>query len=124
MEMVLLTPLMVVLVLFVVHSGRAGTVVEQVRHAADQGARAASMMSTDRQSTAARWAVAADLHRNGVGCVQPDVAVRTGASGSVRTVTVTVSCSIDTTGLRLLGVGERRVHASSTEPIDRYRGGR
>lgn len=122
-ELVLLTPVIVVLALFVVYAGRAGTVVEQVRHAADQGARAASLLSAPRQRAAAEGAVLNDLRRSGVGCVEPVTRLAANRSGRVATVTVTVTCAIDILGLSLLGVGQRRVSATSTEPIDVYRGG-
>ena len=38
-ELVLLTPLLMILVLLVVLAGRSGEVLLQVKHAADQGAR-------------------------------------------------------------------------------------
>jgi hypothetical protein len=38
-------------------------------------------------------------------------------------VTVVVSCSVERSGLSLLGVDNRTVSARSTEVIDRYRGG-
>lgn len=122
-ELVLLTPMLVAMLLLIVHGGRAGTVVEQLRHAADQGARAASIVSTARQSSSARDEVLADLARNGVGCRDPQVRVDASRAGRVRTVRVTVSCDIDTVGLALLGVGTRRISAASTEAIDVYRGG-
>lgn len=122
-EMVLLTPMLMVLVLFIVYAGRGGTVVEQVRHAADQGARSASMVALPRQYSAARDAVLADLRRNGVGCSRPSVQLSLGRRGRVRTVRVTVTCTIMTTGLSLLGSRQRDVRASSTEAIDVFRGG-
>lgn len=122
-ELVVLTPMIMMLVLFIVHGGRVGTVAEQLRHAADQGARAASLVSAARQSSAARAAVMADLQRNGVGCADPTVRVVDSWTGRVRTVRVTVSCRIDSVGLALLGAASRRVSTSSTEAIDVYRGG-
>ena len=41
-ELVILTPLLMLLVLFGIYAGRASEAVIQVRHAADQAARAAS----------------------------------------------------------------------------------
>lgn len=122
-EMVLLTPVLMVLILFVVHAGRAGTVVEQVRHAADQGARSASLVSSSRQRSAAEAAVMDDLRRSGVGCARPTVRLSSGTAGRVRTVRVDVGCSVAVSGLGLLGIRERRVTAASTEPIDVHRGG-
>jgi Flp pilus assembly protein TadG len=122
-ELVLLTPMLVVLILFVVHAGRSATAMQQIRHAADQGARAASLMSGSRQQSAAVSAVTADLRRSGVGCDQPSVALTTGRVGRVRTVRVTVACGIEAAGLTLLQPSGRRIQVTSTEPIDVYRGG-
>jgi Flp pilus assembly protein TadG len=121
-ELVLITPIVIVLLLFVVHAGRAGQSVEVVRHAADQGARAASMASRSRMVAAARTAVDADLADAGSPCSSTSVTVTTSV-GSLPggTVTVSVMCEIDTTGLRLLGLRRRTVVASSTEVFDRFR---
>ena len=56
-ELVLLAPALVLMVLLIVLAGRAGQTVEQVRHAADQGARAASLVSRPAMAAAARRAI-------------------------------------------------------------------
>ena len=122
-ELVLLTPLLVTLLLFVVHVGRAGEGMTAVRHAADQGARAASLVSEARMNDAARRAVMDDLARSEASCGSPSVTVRVALSGSVRWVTVHVACSTPTDGLGLLGGGSTVITASSSEVVDRYRGG-
>jgi Flp pilus assembly protein TadG len=122
-ELVLLTPLLVMLVVFVVHVGRAGDAMTSVRHAADQGARAASLVSEGRMGDAARRAVIGDLARGDHACVDPSVVVTTTMSGNVEWVTVRVSCSTNADGLELLGVGETALVATSTEVVDRFRGG-
>jgi Flp pilus assembly protein TadG len=118
-ELVALAPLLVALLAFVVFGGRAGQTVEQVQHAADQGARAASMVSRPAMADTARAAVLADLASNGVACDQPEVLTSVHAGS----VTVQVRCRVPTEGLRLLGADARSVSAVSTEVIDRYRGG-
>lgn len=122
-ELVLLTPLLVMLLLFVVHVGRAGEGMTAVRHAADQGARAASLVSTTRMHDAARRAVMDDLARSEASCGSPSVTVRTSVSGLSTWVTVRVACSTSTRGLGLLGAGSTSMVASSSEVVDRYRGG-
>ena len=122
-EMVLLTPLLVLLLLFVVHVGRAGEGMTVVRHAADQGARAASMVSSGRMADVARRAVEKDLARADHSCADPSVSVRTSVVGETTWVTVQVVCSTSFDGLGLLGAGGARMSASSTEIVDRYRGG-
>jgi hypothetical protein len=110
-------------VVFVVHVGRAGDAMTSVRHAADQGARAASLVSEGRMGDAARRAVLSDLARGDHACVDPSVVVTTTMSGNVEWVTVRVSCSTNADGLELLGVGETALVATSTEVVDRFRGG-
>lgn len=122
-ELVLLTPVLVVLVLFVVAAGRGGVASAHIRHAADQGARAASMTSGPAMESTARAAALSDLRSTDVACAQTSVAVAIGSSGSLRTVTVTVSCTLDRSGLSLLGLDGRTIDATSVEVIDRYRGG-
>ena len=122
-ELVLLTPLLVTLLLFVVHVGRAGEGMTAVRHAADQGARAASLVSESRMSDAARRAVVDDLARSAQSCTSPSVTTETTTSGSVTWVTVRVRCTTSTEGLSLLGVATTTISASSSEIVDRYRGG-
>lgn len=116
-EMVLLTPLLVVLLLFVVYAGRAGQATEQVRHAADQGARAASMVSRPAWVAAARQAVETDLAQNGSPCSTTGVTVTSFSNY----VTVSVTCRVERSGLGLLGLSSRVVVASSTEIIDVHR---
>jgi Flp pilus assembly protein TadG len=122
-EMVLLTPVLVTLLLFIAYAGRSGVAVEQVRHAADQGARAASLVRASAMSSAASSAALADLRDNSVSCGSPSVSTSTSTSGGLRTVTVVVSCAVPRRGLALLGADSRTVSARSTEVIDRYRGG-
>lgn len=120
-EMVLITPLLVIFVLFVIFGGRSVESSSDVKHAADQGARAASMVATSRMPNAARRAAEADLVARRVSCPIPKIDVRTSQDG--RTVTVTVSCRADSRGFDLLGVSTRSMTASSTEVVDRYRTG-
>ncbi len=127
-EMVVLAPVLVILILFVVFVGRVGGSLQQVRHAADAGARAASLVSPASMTSVARSVAAQDLADNGVNCASTSVSVVVSnvvdANSGSRpvSVTVSVSCVINADGTALLGVGGRTVTASSTEVIDRYRG--
>jgi len=119
-EMVILTPILVTLMLFVVHLGRSGGAMEQVRHAADEGARAASIVSRPAMGAVARSVASADLSANGLNCSSTSVSVKVSASATP-SITVTVSCTVNTQGTALLGAAARVLVASSTEVIDRYR---
>lgn len=122
-ELVLLTPLLVIMLMFVVHAGRAGQGIHQLKHAADQGARAASLVARPRMSSAAQQAVNEDLSTSGLSCVSPKVATNYAQSSMSSSVTVTVSCQTSNEGLSLLGAHTVSMAASSTEVIDRYRAG-
>ena len=123
MEMVLLTPLLIVLVLFVVHAGRSAEGMSELRHAADQGARAASLVARTRMGAAAGEAVRRDLAASGSSCERPLVTVRLQALTYGSAVRVEVRCWVSNIGLGLLGTRQRVLMANSTEVIDRYRGG-
>lgn len=121
MELVLLTPVLVVLMVFVVFAGRAGEGLSELRHAADQGARAASQVSRTRMDRAARAAVLSDLRTSGLSCVDPTIALRTSSSAAGTSVTVTVTCRVSDSGVRVLRLGSRTLRAASTEIVDRFR---
>ena len=120
-EMVVLTPILVLLALFAVFVGRSAEGLTAVQHAADQGARAASKVAFPRMVAAGTDATMADLVDREVACVSPRVSVVRGDDN--RTVTVSVSCSPSIDGLSLLDVDSPRLTASSTEVVDFYRGG-
>lgn len=122
-EMVLLTPLLVVLVLFVVHAGRSAEGMSELRHAADQGARAASLVARARMGTAAGEAVRRDLAASGSSCERPSVTVRVQVLTYGGAVRVDVRCWVSNIGLGLLGTSQKLLSTNSTEVIDRYRGG-
>ena len=122
-ELVVLAPVLVALMLFVVFVGRAGGAVEQVRHAADEAARAASLVSRASMEGAASAAASGDLSSNGTNCASTSVDVSVVNGGVQQSVTVMVTCVINGVGTELLGARARSVSASSTEVIDRYRAG-
>lgn len=120
-EAVLMAPLLVLIVLFGIFVGRTAEATTEVKHAADQGARAAAMVSFQRMSDVARRAALDDLDDRGVSCPSPEISVSPSARD--HTVSVTVSCTVSVDGLALLGVEGPRLTATSIEVIDRYRGG-
>jgi Flp pilus assembly protein TadG len=122
-EMVLIAPVLMVLILLVVYAGRLSQTNSQVRHASDQAARAASLVNHDKQVGAASAAALQDLANNGVGCVSPSVTISATRIGQSDAVTATVSCSVNRSEMAPLAPGNQRIVASSTEVIDRRRGG-
>lgn len=120
-ELVLLTPVLMTLMLFVVNAGRSGESQIEVHHAADQAARAASMVHPRSMQAVAERVAREDLSRNGVGCTDSVVELSINESEVSRSVTVFLDCVVNREGLDLLGLSERHISANSTEVIDRWR---
>ena len=120
-ELVLLAPILMILVLLVVYAGRGAEVLTQIQHAADQGARAASMAHPSRMQSVGRQSALKDLEQNGAACIDPVVNVAFDDESAIQTVLVEVECAVNNAGLNLLDVDERRLHAESIEVIDRWR---
>ena len=120
-EMVLLAPVLMLLILFGVYASRASESLVQVRHAADQAARSASKVSRGRVQSVANDVANRTLNNSGTSCVDFAVSTAVIDQGSNSAVRVKVECTIKTQGLSLLGVSERRVSATSTEVLDRWR---
>jgi Flp pilus assembly protein TadG len=120
-ELVLVTPVLMVLVLFVVLSGRSGEAMRQVQHAADHGARAASQASAAKREAIGLTAASNDLKETGHACTESSIVVERTNVGRLDAVRVVVSCKVQHSGLQLLGLSSRRVRAESIEIIDTYR---
>lgn len=122
-ELVLVTPLLIVLLLFVALAGRLALVRGDIEGAARDAARAASIArSAGDAASAAQAAAEANLDRSGTPCgrleVTPDVSdFRAGG-----TVAVDVTCHLPLGDLILLRVpATRSVQATAVEVVDVYR---
>jgi Flp pilus assembly protein TadG len=120
-EMALLTPVLMVLILFGVYSGRASESLIQVQSAADQAARGASKVSRSKVETTALQIAERALDSESTSCVDFTVSTAFIEQGNNDAVRVEISCTINVDGLTLLGLSQRRVTASSTEVLDRWR---
>jgi len=123
-ELVIVTPLLLLMLLFVVALGRTAGSRIDINGAASEAARAASIARTPlaAQDDARRTASAAlaDQH---VTCASLDVTTDTTQFRPGGTVTVVVRCDVklgDLTGLRLPAT--KPLTATASAPIDRYRG--
>jgi len=124
-EMVLLAPVVISFVLFVVVLGRIAETGAEVTGAARDAARAASLTRTPSSAAnAAELAAERALAGEKIDC-STGVSVSTNTSrwfpgGSVR---VTVSCTVrlSDVGFRMLP-GSKRMTASATAPLERFRG--
>ncbi|MEZ5230279.1 MAG: TadE/TadG family type IV pilus assembly protein [Acidimicrobiales bacterium] len=108
-----------------IYGGRVVQAENDVRSAAQEAARAASLEGTPAAADAAARSVAvANLSRSGVSCPTPVVAVDLARFGPGGDVTVTITCTASFGDVGSLGVADSRAFtASATEVIDRYRGG-
>ena len=123
-ETAVVAPALVVLLLLVVFAGRVAQAEGDVRRAASEGARAASLEQYPEEAErAAMDVVSANLAASGVGCGRLDTTVDTSSFAPGGLVSVTVRCTASMADVALLGVpGERVFEARSVEVIDRYRG--
>lgn len=123
-EMVLLTPVLLVLLLFVVAVGRIADARGQVEAAARDAARAGTLArSPARAQTEAIAAVEARLDQGGAACRHLATTIDASRFAAGGAVTASVTCTVDLGDLTLLRIpGSRAVTATATEPVDRFRG--
>ena len=122
-EITLLTPLLVIMLLFVVFLGRVTEAQAVISDAAHQAARAASIAPTPAAATAqAQQAAATALSGRGLACQHFTVTMDLGGFTPGGTVRATVTCTTGLSDLALLDVpGSRTLSATFTSVIDTYR---
>ncbi len=122
-EVVLITPLLVVLLLFVVQLGRFAVARTDLDGASRDAARAASLAGTlPAAQSAARDAAEAALATRDVTCRDLDVALDAEFSPG-GWVAAEVVCTVDLSQLSLLGVPGSKVMSSRfVSPLERHRG--
>ena len=125
-EMVLLTPALLVLMLLVVAGGRLAGTRGQVDAAARDAARAGTIARSPGDARReALEAARTRLDAGSVGCRTLTVAVDTAGFRAGGHVATTVTCIVDLGDLTLLSLpGARTVSASAVEPVDTFRGTR
>lgn len=122
-ELVLLTPVLLLLLGLVVMTGRIGETRIGVGHAAQQAARAASLAGDPLVAQAqAHATAAANLDTLGVVCGELTVDLDTTRFAPGGDVTVAVTCTVDLSDVSFAGIpGQRILQADAIEVIDRYR---
>ena len=122
-ELVLLTPLLILVLLFVVALGRLAGARIDVDGAAAQAARAASIARDPATATAmAQQTATAALGSDNVTCAQLSVSTDTAQFQPGGLVAVTVTCTVslsDLTGLRL--PASESISSRFVEVVDTYR---
>ncbi|GLZ30873.1 membrane protein [Lentzea sp. NBRC 105346] len=123
-ELTLLTPLLILLLLFVVFCGRLADTKLRMNDVAHQAARAATLARTPSQATANAQATAsAALASAGITCQSLSVSTDTQGLKPGSTVTVTISCNVGLADMTSLGVpGSRTLESSFSSPVDVWRG--
>jgi Flp pilus assembly protein TadG len=123
-EITLITPLLIMLLVFVavvIHRGVDARL--RLDDAAHQAARAASLQRSGPAAvTAAQSTARSALSNAGVVCSSVQVTTDTAGLVPGATVTVTVTCGIDFGDALILGVaGQRVVSSTASEPVDTWR---
>jgi Flp pilus assembly protein TadG len=122
-ELVLLTPLLILVLVFVVALGRLASARLEVDSAAAQAARAASMARDPTTAAAlARSLATATLAGHHLSCAPLSVSTDTAAFAPGGWVAVRVSCTASLAGLSLLALpGTQTITSRFVEPLDVYR---
>ena len=125
-ELVLMTPVLFLILSFLVVAGRLTTIRGDIAAATRDAARAASRAATYEQAlTDARATAEASLGGRDVTC--QNLTVTLGDATSFRaggSVAATIACDVSLADVAIPGLpGTRTISDSSTEVIDTYRGG-
>ncbi|WP_342776377.1 TadE family protein [Streptomyces armeniacus] len=122
-EMVAVTPLLILLALTVVGLGRLVDARLVVGDAAHQAARAASLARTENAARdAAHEAASTALRDARSSCTHPQVQLDTGGLRPGGTVSATVSCTADLGDLTRSGMpGSLTLSGEAISPVDTYR---
>ncbi|MFF4741634.1 TadE/TadG family type IV pilus assembly protein [Streptomyces sp. NPDC001268] len=122
-EMVLATPLLVLVLLTVVALGRVADARLIVSDAAHQAARAASLARTDTEAHASAQSIAhttfTDAHS---ACTHPRVTIDTDGLTPGSSTAATVTCTADLGDLTHIGMpGTVTITGTAHSPVDRFR---
>lgn len=126
MELLILTPVIVMLVGLALYAGRTATIKQDVISASRDASRAASARQFPGPAAAdGRAAAEQTLVSRNVSCSTLAVDVDTSNLSPGGAVTSTVTCTVDLSDVTgLLGLpGSVTIEASSTAVVDRFRGG-
>jgi hypothetical protein len=124
-ELVLITPVLIVLLLFVVAAGRFAMARNRIDEAARDAAREASTWATPMAANTNGVARGlSSLNGGGVGCRQPAVTIDTSQLRPGGEVVADVSCNVELGDLMGLRVGGwRTFRARAVAVVDTFRSG-
>jgi Flp pilus assembly protein TadG len=123
LELVLLTPVLLLVLMLVVGIGRLVDARERVGDAAYQAARAATLaLTAPAAQQEATSAAASALSGAGVTCAAMSVSADVGALAPGSTVTVSVTCTVSWAGITGISFGAHQsITASATSVVDEFR---
>jgi Flp pilus assembly protein TadG len=122
-ELTLITPLLLLLLVFVVALGRLASARQEVDDAAAQAARAATVTaSASGASETAQQAAMASLASDRITCSHLSVTTNTSAFVPGGAVQVRVTCGVSLSDLSLLHLpGSETVSGVASSPVDQFR---
>lgn len=128
LELVILTPALLLFIALIVFAGRTVLAKQAVESAANAAARQASIArDANTAKTVAGTSADSDLTNQGLHCLSTTIDVGVGGFalpvGTPATVTATVTCVLNLSDLSVPGVpGTRTITAHASSPLDTYRG--
>jgi Flp pilus assembly protein TadG len=122
-ELVIVTPIIIIMLLLVVAFGRYAYGKQLVEQAASAAARAASLSTTAAQADSrAHQAASASLSDAGVSCTSMSITVDDSDFRAGGTVGATLTCTADLSGLALAGLpGSVTISATGRAPLEQFR---
>ena len=127
LELVILTPGLLLVIGVLIYGGRLELAKQSVQAAASQAAREASIARTQPEANSTADAAATrSLAEQGLNCVSSSVSVDTSGfaspAGTPATITAEVTCVVHLSDLAVPGLpGSRMVTATADSPLDTYR---
>ena len=127
LELVVLTPVLLLVIGVLIFGGRLELAKQAVQSAATQAAREASIARTQLEANATADAAATrSLAEQGLECITSSVSVDTSGfaspAGTPATITAEVTCVVQLSDLAVPGLpGSKTVTATADSPLDTYR---
>ena len=127
LELVVLTPGLLLVIGVLIYGGRLELAKQSVQSAATQAAREASIARTQPEANStADVAATRSLAEQGLDCVSSSVSVDTSGfaspAGTPASITAEVTCVVNLSDLAVPGIpGSQTVTATADSPLDTYR---
>lgn len=120
-ETVILTPVFVLLLIFVSYVSRVVVAQHELNRAADVAARAASQVRSTSMTSRGIETATSSIQANRSHCLNFTAEVSRRSIAGIIHAEVRTSCRIDVFGLSILGIRSPELTATSTEVVDVYR---